>query len=199
LEKNYDGLIPAMILGPEEKLLLVRIQRELSTYLSLLEVAKLRDGLRPIFNISRLGNQLMQSAQPWVLIKSSKEEDRIRAGTVIGLCANVICQLAVMLHPYMPASSAQLLGQLNVSGEDVNRLIPELVCRLPAGHKIGKAAPLFQKIEQAQIDVLKERYSGAQVGAAFTAPAAQVTKEEDSLESLGQKVTQQVVIFPIYN
>ena len=55
-----------------------------------------------MFNISRLGNQLMQSAQPWVLIKGS-EADKIRAGSVIGLCANVICQLSVMLQPYMPS------------------------------------------------------------------------------------------------
>ena len=64
--------------------------------------AKLRDAIRPMFNISRLGNQLMQSAQPWVLIKGS-EADKVRAGTVIGLCANVICQLSVMLQPYMPS------------------------------------------------------------------------------------------------
>lgn len=91
-----------MVLGQEEELLLVRIQRELTSYLALLENAKLRDAIRPLFSISRLGNQLMQGAQPWVLIKSEREEDRVRAGTVIGLCANVICQLSVMLFPYMP-------------------------------------------------------------------------------------------------
>lgn len=202
LEKNYGGVVPSMILGPEEKLLIGRLQRELSTYISLLETVKLRDAIRPIFNMSRLGNQLMQSAQPWVLIKSEREEDRVRAGTVIGLCANVICQLSIMLLPYMPASSAQLQAQLNVSGSDVNRLIPELVCRLPAGHKIGKPAPLFQKLEQTLIDDLKKRFSGAQVGAATTTAAAAAATPQpgagstsasgDSLESLAQKVAQQV-------
>ena len=106
LDKNYGGVIPPIVLGAEEELLLVRINRELNSYIQLLEKAKLRDAIRHIMNISRLGNQLMQSAQPWVLIKGS-QEDKIRAGTVIGLCANVICQLSVMLQPFMPKVSQQ--------------------------------------------------------------------------------------------
>jgi methionyl-tRNA synthetase len=198
LEKNYDGLIPPMVLGNEEKLLLVRLSRELANFITLLEGVKLRDAIKPIFNCSRLGNQLMQAAQPWVLIKSDKEEDRVRAGTVIGLCANIICQLSVMLLPYMPTLSGQLQKQLNVPGSEVNHLIPEFVCRLPSGHRIGKAAPLFQKIEQSLIDELKQRYAGAQVGAATetsTAAAAATAVAAgviDNLDSLNQKVTQQV-------
>lgn len=84
-----------------------------------------------------------------------------------------------------------------MTGDQVNRLIPEFTCRLPAGHRIGKAAPLFQKIEQALIDQLKLRFSGAQVGAATPATSTAATSpaggaESDSLESLSQKVTQQV-------
>ncbi len=186
-----------MSLGQDEKILLVRINRELQKYIALLENCKLRDAIRPIFNISRLGNQLMQAAQPWVLIKSAKEEEKIRAGTVIGLCANIICQLSVMLLPYMPNMSSQLQQQLGV-GSDINHLIPEFVCRLPAGHRIGKPAPLFQKIEQTQIDELKKRFAGAQVGSASpgdqkVTPAAPV--DSDNLgkpENLAQQVAQQV-------
>ena len=189
MEKNYDGLIPPMVLGNEEKLLLVRLNRELVNFITLLEGVKLRDAIRPIFQMSRLGNQLMQAAQPWVLIKSDKEEDRVRAGTVIGLCANIICQLSVMLLPYMPTLSSQLQKQLNVDSE-VNHLIPEFVCRLPSGHSIGKAAPLFQKIDQSVIDELKKRYAGAQVGAATAAATTVATT--DNLDSLNQKVLKQV-------
>lgn len=195
MEKNYDGCIPQMTLGQEEKLLLVRVNRELQSYISLLESVKLRDAIRPIFNISRLGNQLMQAAQPWVLIKSANEEDKIRAGTVIGLCANIICQLSVMLLPYMPNLSGKLQEQLNV-GAEINHLIPEFVCRLPVGHRIGKPAPLFQKIEQSHIDELKKRYSGQQVGSASqgaaVTPTSSTPTASDNLEDLALKVAQQV-------
>lgn len=203
LEKNYDGRVPAMTLGQDEKMLLVRINRELKQYISLLENAKLRDAIRPIFSISRLGNQLMQAAQPWVLIKSTKEDEKIRAGTVIGLCANIICQLSVMLLPYMPNLSAKLQEQLGV-GEDINHLIPEFSCRLPAGHQIGKPAPLFQKIEQVQIDELKKRFSGAQVGSASpgnpapATPVAEVSNILETPENLALKVAQQVGILSVF-
>ena len=202
MEKNYDSCVPAMTLGQEEKMLLVRINRELKQYISLLENAKLRDAIKPIFSISRLGNQLMQAAQPWVLIKSTKDDEKMRAGTVIGLCANIICQLSVMLLPYMPNLSGKLQEQLGVTS-DVNHLIPEFTCRLTAGHRIGKPAPLFQKIEQSLIDELKLRFSGAQVGSAAPPgnPAATPVAEEvasDSLENLALKVAQQVTIFHLF-
>lgn len=199
LEKNYGSCVPAMTLGQEEKMLLVRINRELKQYIALLENAKLRDAIKPIFSISRLGNQLMQAAQPWVLIKSTIEEEKAKAGTVIGLCANIICQLSVMLLPYMPNLSAKLQEQLGV-GPDINHLIPEFTCRLPAGHRIGKPAPLFQKIEQVQIDELKKRFSGAQVGSASPGnpavatpapPLAEASNTLETPENLALKVAQQ--------
>merc|ERR1712071_426684 len=175
--------IPPIVLGAEEELLLVRINRELNSYIQLLEKAKLRDAIRHIMNISRLGNQLMQSAQPWVLIKGS-QEDKIRAGTVIGLCANVICQLSVMLQPLMPKVSKQLQEQLNV-GEDINRLVDDFGCRLATGHKVGVPAPLFQKIEQSLVDELKKRFAGTQKEQPPKSTA------QDTVESLTKKVAQQ--------
>lgn len=197
MEKNYNGVVPEMQLGQEEKVLLARINRELGKFISLLENVKLRDAIKPIFNMSRLGNQLMQSAQPWVLVKSQKDEDKRRAGTVIGLCANVICQLSIMLLPYMPSVSAELQQQLNVAPDDVNRLSPAFVCRLPAGHKIGKPRPLFEKIEQSKIDELRKRFAGSQANAPVveqppSAEQAGQAGQADSLESLTQKVAQQV-------
>lgn len=191
LDKNFGGVVPPMVLGREEELLLVRVNRELRSYIALLEKAKLRDAIRPMFNISRLGNQLMQSAQPWVLIKGS-EADKVRAGTVIGLCANVICQLSVMLQPYMPSVSKQLQAQLNVA-EDINCLVGDFGCRLATGHKIGTPAPLFQKIEQSQVDELKKRFAGTQQqpAAAAAAAAPVTTSANETLESLTKKVAEQ--------
>merc|ERR1712071_323465 len=179
--------IPPIVLGAEEELLLVRINRELNSYIQLLEKAKLRDAIRHIMNISRLGNQLMQSAQPWVLIKGS-QEDKIRAGTVIGLCANVICQLSVMLQPFMPKVSKQLQEQLNV-GEDINRLVDDFGCRLATGHKVGVPAPLFQKIEQSLVDELKKRFAGTQKEQ--EQEQAPKSTAQDTVESLTKKVAQQ--------
>lgn len=39
---------------------------------------------------------------------------------------------------------------------------PEIVQLLPSGHKIGKPAPLFTKIETAHVEELKAKYGGKQ-------------------------------------
>jgi len=96
---------------------------------------RIRDGLRHILNISRIGNGYIQANRPWELVKGSLAERyestpcqslsitylvtmlycRGRAGTVIGLCTNVVCLLSVMLQPYMPDVSQQIQEQLKVT------------------------------------------------------------------------------------
>ena len=194
VDKNFDGVIPAIeSFDQEDKKLLVRVNRQLQEYLRLMEAARLREAIRPIFNISRLGNQRMQGAQPWVLIKGT-DEDKRKGATVIALCSNIICLLSVMLLPYMPNVSKQLQEQLNV-GHEINVLIPEFVCRLLAGHRIGKPAPIFQKIEEARVNELKERYAGGQQKTSKPQGAGPVaTCEEASVEELTKKVAEQVTV-----
>ena len=62
---------------------------------------------------------------------------RKRAGTVVSMSVNVSCLLSVLLQPYMPSVSGTIQQQLNAPA-DVNTITPTFICRLPAGHKIGK-------------------------------------------------------------
>lgn len=89
---------------------------------------------------------------------------RARAGTVIGLCANLTCVLAILLQPYMPETSRILKLQLNAPDSvfAIQSQLPFIKKLLPAGHKIGKPAPLFKKIENIQLDELKAKYGGSQ-------------------------------------
>ena len=73
-EKNFAGQVPDMSPEKTEWTLLASITRELKAYITALEGSKLRDGIRHILNISRLGNQYMQMLQPWVLLKGSNVE-----------------------------------------------------------------------------------------------------------------------------
>lgn len=74
LEKFFNCVVPEIKLEKNELTLLSLITRDLKEYTSMLDKAKLRDGLRLILSISRYGNQYMQSQKPWVLIKGSSEE-----------------------------------------------------------------------------------------------------------------------------
>ncbi|XP_071825552.1 methionine--tRNA ligase, cytoplasmic-like [Apostichopus japonicus] len=158
LEKNFGGLVQELKLEQLDCQLLAAVSQELKQYVSLLEKVRIKEALRHVLNISRLGNQHIQVTQPWVLVKGSPEE-KSRAGTVTSLCVNISCLLSVMLHPYMPDTSKTIQEQLNASA-DVNVLTGDFVCYLEPGHKIGTPKPLFAKIEQAQADQLRNQYAG---------------------------------------
>ena len=104
------------------------VTRELESFVENLEKIKLRDGIRNILSISKLGNQYMQANQPWVLVKGSSEE-KLRAGTVVGLAANIACLLSVMIQPYMPETSKTVQDQLQAPST-CNILTPRFYCKL---------------------------------------------------------------------
>ncbi|XP_041459486.1 methionine--tRNA ligase, cytoplasmic-like [Lytechinus variegatus] len=160
LEKSFDSEIPEIRLESEDERLIAEINRELKSYIALQEKVKIRDALKHILNISRLGNQHIQANKPWVLVKGNPQE-KVRAGTVIGLAANISCLLSVMLQPFMPETSATIKAQLQAPDE-CYVLGEDFVCYLDKGHRIGKPSPLFSKIEPAQAEEFKKRFAGKQ-------------------------------------
>ncbi|KAH0552663.1 methionine--tRNA ligase, cytoplasmic isoform X1 [Cotesia glomerata] len=157
-EKNYEGIIQEMELRDEEYNLLACVQRELTQYNLLMEQAKLRDSLKLILSISKLGNQYLQAQQPWAKMKGDDNDKKI-AGMVSGICCNLSCLLSSLIGPFMPAISLSLRAQLGL--EDHYGFIPDKVTiLLEPGHKIGKSSPLFARITDKEIQALREKFGG---------------------------------------
>ena len=119
---NFNATISKMDFTPGDEEILVQINRFLKQYVDLLENCREREAITQIFNISRIGNQLMQAEKPWKLVKSTDVKEKSRAASVVSFCANITCLLGVLVEPYMPALSKNMLEQLNVNLEDVNIL-----------------------------------------------------------------------------
>ncbi|XP_055539810.1 methionine--tRNA ligase, cytoplasmic [Wyeomyia smithii] len=170
-EKFFDSTVPPMVLNDDDYTLLALVNRELKGYVNQMERARLRDGIRHLLAISRYGNQYMQSEEPWVLVKGT-DDQKARAGTVVGLCANFACLLATLIFPFMPTIARNLYTQLNVRGGRIDPEKPQMRILLPSGHKIGKPVVLFNKIEQATIDELKKKYGGIQQQQVPASPAS---------------------------
>jgi len=62
---------------------------------------------------------------------------RARAGTIVGLAANIACLLSVLVQPYMPEVSKTIQTQLNAP-PSCNIIHHEFVPQLLPGHRIGK-------------------------------------------------------------
>ncbi|KAJ7385494.1 hypothetical protein OS493_015064 [Desmophyllum pertusum] len=146
VHNNYGGEIPAMELTEEDKNFIVLINKELKTYIDDLEKMRLKD----VLNMSKYGNQYIQSNKPWVLVKGS-EAERSRAGTVLGVASNLSWLLSVLIHPYMPGVSEDIQRQLQVTDEG-NVILDNFIPYLQPGHKIGTPEPLFEKIDPSVAD-----------------------------------------------
>ncbi|XP_077339727.1 methionine--tRNA ligase, cytoplasmic isoform X1 [Lithobates pipiens] len=180
VQKFFNGQVPQIELLPEDKRLLAHVTAELQQYNQLLEKVRIRDALRCILNISRHGNQYIQVNEPWKCIKGTQQEQK-RAGTVTGLAVNMAALLSIMLQPYMPTISSVIREQL-LMPEEANVLTNDFPCILQSGHHIGNVSPLFQKLENDQIESLRKRFGGGQLDAdskepQVKAPTAEPTKE----------------------
>lgn len=157
LANNFGGRIPEMCLLSEDIEFLQAVAKEAHEWDQLMDGVKLKDAVRSVLSLSRRGNQYMQSMAPWVLMKGS-EEDKKRAGTVIGVAANVSYLLSLVLHPIMPQVSARIREQCGLELLPVFTANP--VAYLKVGHKIGQPKPLFEKLDKSQIDNFKVRFGG---------------------------------------
>lgn len=187
VSNSFGGVIQEMTLTPDDFHLLALVNRELASYIDNMEQIKLRDSIRNILSISRLGNQYMQANKPWVLVKGS-ESDKRRAGTVVSLSANLATLLSVLVQPYMPMVSDTIQGQLRTPPQ-CNVIYKEFVCQLPPGHKIGKPSPLFEKIETPKIQEMKKKFEGKPAPQKNASKASSGNPEE--IQKLTDEVTAQ--------
>lgn len=128
------------------------IEREQLITDYLLDV-NLKDALKKIMSLSKLGNQFFQEQQPWKLIKRSREE----ADEILFLLVNLVKDLAILLEPYLPHTSAQMFKQLNIKPRTWTNL-----GALDVHGKLGKPQHLFTKLEDDELQKLKERFGGTQ-------------------------------------
>lgn len=180
VDKNFDGQVNHYEPNEEDQKYLIEVGQNLIAYEERLERVHLRDGLKPILSISKLGNQLIQANKPWQLVKSEDVKDKNRAETVMFIALNTVALISLILSPYMPEVSRQIKEQLAFEGQHLIEMNCPMPILLPVGHKIGKPALLFKRIEPDQIKDLKKRFGNIkeeQAPSKRSAKAAQKAKK----------------------
>uniref|UniRef100_A0A7I4YPJ1 Methionine--tRNA ligase, cytoplasmic n=1 Tax=Haemonchus contortus TaxID=6289 RepID=A0A7I4YPJ1_HAECO len=160
LSNSFGGVVPEMHLNDIDVELLAGIEEDSAEWDQLMDAVRQKDAVKAVLSMSRRGNQYMQAQQPWVLIKGS-EEERKRAGTVIGIAANISYHLAIVLHPIMPEISARIRSQCAL--EQLPSFSTYPISYLKPGHKIGTPKPLFTKMESVKVAEWKAKFGGSKV------------------------------------
>lgn len=131
---DYDLEVIADLVGVKAKL-----ERELEHY-------HFREALKEAMNLARLGNKYLADTEPWKLAKT----DMSRVATILNLALQITANLTTAFAPFLPFSTDKLLGMLQAEPFAWDSLgSTEL---LPAGHQLGKATLLFEKIEDSEIE-----------------------------------------------
>ena len=153
-KKYYEGIVPERgELTEYDEATIDEMQKIKSSLERNIEHYHFREALKDAMNFARIGNKYLADTEPWKLIKTDPE----RVKTILNIALQITANTAIAIEPFMPFSAEKMLNMLAVekfSWEQMGSM--ELIA---AGHTIGEAQLLFEKIEddviQAQLDKLE--------------------------------------------
>ena len=153
-KKYYEGIVPERgELTEYDEATIDEMQKIKSSLERNIEHYHFREALKDAMNFARIGNKYLADTEPWKLIKTDPE----RVKTILNIALQITANTAIAIEPFMPFSAEKMLNMLAVekfSWEQMGSM--ELIA---AGHAIGEAQLLFEKIEddviQAQLDKLE--------------------------------------------
>jgi methionyl-tRNA synthetase len=144
INAQYNSQVPQpKALEESDKQILETLEEKVTIIAKEIEDCKLQSAANNVIGISRIGNQYLNEKEPWNLIKKNKD----KAGNVIYVAAQIVKALAIISAPFIPFAAEELWKTLNLQGSIHEQKWNEALNPLPAGHRIAKAKPLFQKIE----------------------------------------------------
>ena len=179
--KYFEGKVPALGALTDfdretlAELSTVReaIERELDNF-------HFREALKEAMNLARLGNKYLADTEPWKLAKTDME----RVATILNISLQITANLAIAFAPFLPMSSEKLCKMLAIAlpqWSDLGR--SDLI---EAGHILGEASLLFEKIEdeviEAQIQKLQATKEANAAAEDHAAPIAEDITFDDFLK-----------------
>ena len=153
-KKYYDGVVPERgELTDYDEATIEELQKIKASLERNIEHYHFREALKDAMAYSRIGNKYLADTEPWKVVKTDPE----RVKTILNIALQITANTAIAIEPFMPFSAAKILEMLHVEKFNWEQLgSMEL---LQAGHTIGEATLLFEKIEddviQKQLDKLE--------------------------------------------
>ena len=147
-KKYFDGVIQpndtAEPLDDEVKALAVKTLSDVDKCFNEYKIA---DSIECILTLARRLNKYIDETMPWALAKD--ESKKARLGTVLYNLLEGIRYLAILLKPYMPDTSKEILAQLNTDVTNYDSLLT--FGGLKAGESVGEPKVLFSRIDSEKL------------------------------------------------
>ncbi len=149
LEKHFDGIVPEPgELSDDDRAFLNGFNTTAAEVADFYERFRFRDAVVATMNLARAANKYFNDREPW---KTVKADPQVCASTLF--CSiQAIYALSIFIEPVLPFTADKLRKQLNLGNEHPLTWDAPAVHRIPAGHKLGEKALLFEKIEDKIIE-----------------------------------------------
>lgn len=151
-QKYYDGAMPALgELTALDQSVINQIAEIPNLVAEKIKAHKYRDALAAAMSLARLGNKYLADTEPWKLAKT----DAKRVETILHISNQIVANLAIVIQPFLPYTSAKLnafLGRSSADWSEAGRL--DLI---DSGNLLQKPTLLFSKIEDADIQIQVDR------------------------------------------
>ena len=146
-QKYFDNKVPAAgVLTDYDRDTIADAQKVKEAVEQLLETYHFREAQKEAMNLARIGNKYLADAEPWKTAKTDME----RTATILNIALQITANLSIVFEPFLPFSTIKLRTFLQAEGLQWSQL--GAFDLLTAGHMLGKAELLFEKIEDEVIE-----------------------------------------------
>lgn len=148
ISKYFDGIIPAGIDNPSIN---NRIDALFVSVGKQIENGAFKDAITEIFDFVRNANKFFDTKQPWI----TRTTDTKACENTLYQCVQIIANLAVLLSPFLPFSSAKVCKWLGINNKWEKQSVP-------AGYLLPEIDILFQRIDKKAIEIETEKLNSFQ-------------------------------------
>ena len=160
--RYYGGKIPS---APVDEELWSEVKKLEAKATENLEWANLKDAFRSMFEIADLCNKKFQAAEPW---KTRTTEPEKAENLLFNLCY-IIKDLMIMMNPYMPQYTQQVMGYFGKSiresqiGKETTEGLDWSDLGSTTGlSEIGETAVYFTPMDQKTMLAFRAKFAGSQ-------------------------------------
>lgn len=160
--RYYGGKIPS---APVDEELWSEVKKLEAKATENLEWANLKDAFRSMFEIADLCNKKFQAAEPW---KTRTTEPEKAESLLFNLCY-IIKDLMIMMNPYMPQYTQQVMGYFgkSIRESQIGKETTEGLDWSDLGNttglsEIGETAVYFTPMDQKTMLAFRAKFAGSQ-------------------------------------
>ena len=146
--KYFDGVVPECgEMDDYDRATLAEFESVKAELVRLLDTFHFRDAQREAMNLARIGNKYLADTEPWKRFAT----DPARVQTILHVALQITANLSIAFDPFLPFTTEKLRHMLAIDAPFAWDRLGDFHL-LTAGHKLGKAELLFEKIDDEVIE-----------------------------------------------